>query len=130
MLIDENPWLGGAEAYNHSQISESNSWLNTVTRTLGSAQNVVTLTRTTVAGIYEHNTVIAAERVSDHQSQPSSGVPRQRLRIIRANQIILATGAIEQPLTFANNDRPGVMLASAIRGLANRFAVAAGRRIV
>ena len=67
------------------------------------------------------------ERVADHDpALLSQGVPRHRLWKVRAHQVILATGSIERPIAFANNDRPGVMLASAARGLVERYGVAPG----
>ncbi len=56
----------------------------------------------------------------------AQGAPRHRLWKVRAKQVILATGAIERPIAFANNDRPGIMLASAARGLVERYGVAPG----
>ena len=47
---------------------------------------------------------------------------------MRAREIVLATGAIERPIAFANNDRPGVMLATAVRGYVERYGVAPGQR--
>ena len=55
---------------------------------------------------------------------------RQRLWHIRARRVVLASGAIERPLVFPGNDRPGVMLAGAVESYVNRFAVAPGRRAV
>ncbi|MBM3523120.1 MAG: sarcosine oxidase subunit alpha, partial [Alphaproteobacteria bacterium] len=57
-------------------------------------------------------------------------LPRQRLWLVHAKRVVLATGAIERPLVFGGNDRPGVMLASAARRYVNQFAVAPGRRAV
>ncbi|MDT8328727.1 MAG: glycine cleavage T C-terminal barrel domain-containing protein, partial [Roseovarius sp.] len=56
--------------------------------------------------------------------------PRHRLWRIRAAQIITATGAIERPLSFAGNDIPGVMLASAVRDYAVNYGVSVGDRTV
>ncbi|MCL4766571.1 MAG: sarcosine oxidase subunit alpha family protein [Hyphomicrobiaceae bacterium] len=88
------------------------------------------LPRTTVLGYYDHNVLGAAERVSDHLPAPPPHGVRQRFWTIRAKQVVLATGAIERLIAFPDNDRPGVMLASAARTYARRFAVAAGRRAV
>jgi sarcosine oxidase subunit alpha len=100
-------------------------------RELEADKNVRLLPRTTAFGIYDHGTVALAERVTDHlgTAAPPS-LPRQRLWMVRAREIIIAAGAIERPLVFAGNDRPGVMLASAARTYINRFAVAPGRRAV
>jgi NADPH-dependent 2,4-dienoyl-CoA reductase/sulfur reductase-like enzyme len=60
----------------------------------------------------------------------ANGVPRQRLHILRAGSIVMACGAIERPLVFPGNDRPGVMLAGAVGAYVNRYGVLAGRRAV
>lgn len=89
----------------------------------------VTLRRNTMAtGLYDHGYLIARESLADHD--PNQGIPRQRLWRIRAGRIITATGALERPLSFACNDVPGVMLASAVRDFIADFGVAPGRRIV
>ena len=71
--------------------------------------------RTSVFGVYDGGTYGAVERVTDHLPVPPPHQPRQRLWRIVAKRAILATGAIERPLVFPGNDRPGVMLASAVR---------------
>ena len=93
------------------------------------------LTRTNAFGNYDANYVIALQNRTDHLGAEAvgadlTGVSRQRLWHIRAQQVVVATGAHERPLVFANNDRPGVMLASAVRTYLNRYAVRAGTRVV
>ncbi|MEP4194127.1 MAG: sarcosine oxidase subunit alpha family protein [Aliishimia sp.] len=90
--------------------------------------NVTLRTRTMGAGIYDHGYVTCYERLTDHA--PKSGGPRHRLWRIRAKQTVTATGAIERPLSFAGNDTPGVMLASAIRDYAVNYGVSVGDRTV
>src|SRR5262249_1126268 len=85
--------------------------------------SVRVLTRCAAFGYYDHNYVVAL------QSLPRAPV-RQRLWHIRAGEVVLATGAIERPLVFPNNDRPGVMLAGAAREYLRRYAVLPGRRVV
>jgi sarcosine oxidase subunit alpha len=58
------------------------------------------------------------------------GRPRQRLIRIVAKRAILAAGAIERPLVFGGNDRPGIMLAGAVRTYLNRFGVKPGESAV
>jgi sarcosine oxidase subunit alpha len=84
------------------------------------APAVRVLLRTTAVGLYEQNLVLAAERRADGG----------RLWQIRAREVVLATGAHERPLVFANNDRPGIMLAGAVRTYLNRFAIAPGSHAV
>src|SRR3970282_55323 len=88
------------------------------------------LPRCTAFGYYDHNHLELIERVTDHLETSPPGMPRQRLWKLRARQVVLATGAIERPLVFADNDRPGVMLASAAQTYVNRYAVLPGRRAV
>ncbi|HEX3498849.1 MAG TPA: sarcosine oxidase subunit alpha, partial [Stellaceae bacterium] len=89
------------------------------------------LPRSTVAGYYDHNFVTIIERVTDHLPLAApAGAPRQRLWKVRAREIVLATGAIERPLVFVNNDMPGVMLASAAQSYISRYGVRPGNRAV
>ncbi len=90
--------------------------------------NVRMRLRTMGAGIYDHGYALLYERVTDHTG--ASDGPRHRLWRVRAKRIVVATGAIERPLTFANNDMPGVMLASAVRDYARLWGVLPGKRAV
>ncbi|MEM9706836.1 MAG: FAD-dependent oxidoreductase, partial [Pseudomonadota bacterium] len=131
VLLEENAELGGWLRHVPGEINarSHDEWIQNETSALESAETVQLLTRTTALGLYDDNVVLALERVSDHLAQPGNGAPRQRLWIIRPRQIIIAAGAIERPITFGDNDKPGVMLSSAVRGFAHRYGVAAGRRI-
>jgi sarcosine oxidase subunit alpha len=92
------------------------------------AYDIQILTRTTVFGVYDGGTYGALQRLTDHL--PTAPGPRQRLIKIVAKRSVLATGAIERPLVFGNNDLPGVMLAGAVRTYIERYAVAPGKRAV
>ena len=96
---------------------------------LAAMDNVTVLTRTTAFGYYAQNFVGLVERLSDHLSTPAAEMPRERLWQVRAKKVVLATGAIERHMVFANNDRPGVMLASAARMFLNQYGVAVGRKV-
>jgi methylglutamate dehydrogenase subunit C len=87
------------------------------------------LTRTTASGYWEHDLVTLTQRLAEPGQVPANGVA-QRLWHVRASQVILATGSIERPITFANNDRPGVMLSQAVRSYVQRFGVVPGKRVV
>nr|WP_244635991.1 sarcosine oxidase subunit alpha family protein [Chthonobacter albigriseus] len=95
-----------------------------------SLPNVRVLSRTTAAAAFDHGTFIAVERVADHLPLPQPEMPRQRVWEIVAERTVLATGASERPLVFADNDRPGVMLAGGVSQYVNRHAVSPGRRVV
>ena len=103
-------------------------WVRNAQHALESMSNVTIHARTMAAGIYDHGYVLADEKVADHT--PGDGRPKHRLWRIRAGKIIAATGAIERPLSFAGNDIPGVMLASAVRDFAVNFGVSPGDRTV
>ncbi|MDB5483539.1 MAG: Sarcosine oxidase subunit alpha [Caulobacteraceae bacterium] len=85
------------------------------------------LMRTTAAGFYDHGLVNLVERRVEAGQAPASGVA-QRIWHVRAKRVVLAQGALERPLLFSGNDRPGVMLASAARTYAARYGVRPGRR--
>ena len=85
------------------------------------------LMRTTASGLWDHGFVTCVQRLAEPGQ--AAGLS-QRLWQVRAKRIVLATGAIERPLTFANNDLPGVMTARAVRTYARRWGVLAGQRVV
>ncbi len=103
-------------------------WVGAIEAQLKALADVRVMTRTAVVGAYDGGNYAALERVGDHLAQPISHQPRQRLWNITAKQVIVAAGASERPIVFGGNDRPGIMLGSAVRSYLNRFAVAAGRR--
>jgi sarcosine oxidase subunit alpha len=119
-------WLLGEPA---SHITSA--WLAETLDRLERFEELRILTRTQVAGYYDHNHLTLLERVSDHLGAAAPPhLPRQRLWHVRARQVVLATGSLERPLVFPGNDRPGVMLAGAVRTYINRYAVLPGRRAV
>ncbi|RED48541.1 sarcosine oxidase subunit alpha [Aestuariispira insulae] len=106
-------------------------WVEATLAELRSMEEVTILPRTTVTAYYDHNFLSALERVTDHLGHGNGGdLPRQRFWQIRAKQVVLAQGAIERPMLFGDNDRPGVMLASAVRTYINRFGVLPGKNVV
>ncbi|MCS4505981.1 sarcosine oxidase subunit alpha family protein [Arhodomonas aquaeolei] len=132
ILLEERPWLGGRLCMEREELNGQPAigWVAAAEAELEGMSNVRVLQRTTLTGAYDHTVLSALERVADHLAEPPPGTPRQRLWILRAQRVVLATGAFERPLVFDDNDLPGIMLASAVRGYLNRFAVAPGRRFV
>ena len=104
-------------------------WAAQSTAELGTMPNVRMMSRTTVIGAFDHGTYGAVERVSDHLAVPDAGKPRQILWRIYTQRTLLCTGALERPIAFENNDRPGIMLASAMRSYANRWAVTPDQQV-
>ncbi len=105
-------------------------WVASSLQKLKSLPNVTLLSRTQAFGYYAQNFLGLAERVTDHLAAPPPKAPRERLWKIRAKHVVLATGAIERPLVFPDNDRPGVMLASAARTYLNRYGAKPGHQAV
>ncbi|HET8880621.1 MAG TPA: glycine cleavage T C-terminal barrel domain-containing protein, partial [Solimonas sp.] len=125
-LLDDKPQLGGSLRYEPGSIEgvPAGEWLNAREAEIASLPNLRVLTSTTAFGYYDHNHLLANELLA-----PTPTAPRQRLWKIRAQRVVLATGAIERPLVFPNNDRPGVMLAGAARQYLHRHGVLPGRRV-
>ncbi len=133
ILADEQGEFGGWLLTDDTAIDGEPpaAWLEKTVAELRTMENVTLLPRTTVAAYFDHNFITACERVTDHLGpQTSNAVPRQRFWKIRAKQVVLAQGSIERPMVFADNDRPGVMLANALRTYINRFGVLPAREIV
>ncbi|WP_027488777.1 sarcosine oxidase subunit alpha [Allorhizobium undicola] len=131
-LVDENPTVGGALRHDSGALIDGQNgydWAQATAETLKAMANVTLLTRTTAFGYYNHNFVALAERVTDHLAKPLKGAPRERLWQVRARKVVMATGAIERHMVFANNDRPGIMLASAARTYLNHYGVAVGAKV-
>ncbi|MBR9843732.1 MAG: sarcosine oxidase subunit alpha family protein [Rhodobacteraceae bacterium] len=123
ILADEDFQFGGRLLAESHLLDESPApeWVAKTEEELRSFPNVRILPRTTVFGVYDHGIYGAVERVSDHLADPGDQV-RQTLWRITAKRAILAAGATERHIPFANNDRPGVMLAGAMRAYVNRWA--------
>jgi len=92
--------------------------------------DVTLLARTTAFGYYDGNLVAAIERLTDHLAEAPAHLPRQRLWMIRAKAVVLATGAIERGIAYSNNDLPGTFLAGAASTYTERYAVRLGTRAV
>ncbi len=130
ILADEDFVLGGrlnSETFVVDGQAGSD-WAAQALAELASLPNVRIMARTTVWGAYDHGVFGALERCTDHLAQ-SAGKPRQILWRVTAKRSILAAGATERPIAFGNNDRPGIMLAGAVRAYVNRFGVAPGKRV-
>jgi heterotetrameric sarcosine oxidase alpha subunit len=132
IVADEDWLLGGRLLAERHEIDglPGHQWARTAVSELASMPNVIVLNRTLVFGAYDGREYGALEHVSDHIPAAAPGRPRQRLWKIVARRAILATGAIERPLVFGGNDRPGVMTASAVAAYINRFAALPGKRAV
>ena len=128
ILVDEDFIMGGQLLSNEIEINGSSSlqWIEQTLSELSNSSNVRIMTRTSVYGVYDHGIYGALETVTDEIDRPGA---RQILWRIYANKSVLASGATERPIAFPNNDRPGVMLASAVQAYNKRFNVKCGDNI-
>jgi sarcosine oxidase subunit alpha len=130
ILCEEDFLFGGrlnSETYEVGGMPGAD-WAASKIKELRAMDNVRVMSRTTVTGAYDGGTYSAVERVSHHVSNPA-GAPHDTFWRIVAGGCIYAAGAMERPIAFQNNDRPGVMMASAVRGYLNRYGVAVGERV-
>jgi sarcosine oxidase, subunit alpha len=135
ILLDEQNELGGWLLSAPETViggKAASEWLADTLGELRSLPNVKIMTRTGAFALHDMNMIQAAEQIEDHlrPSARNAGKPRQRLHRIRADRVVLATGAIERPLVFGNNDLPGILTAAAITTYLNRYAVAVGKRVL
>ncbi|WEJ37153.1 sarcosine oxidase subunit alpha [Sinorhizobium prairiense] len=129
ILVDEGSLPGGSLLSDTATIGgkAAADFARDASDELRSMPNVRVLMRTTAFGWYDGNVFGAVERVQKHVREPASHLPVERLWRIVAGKALLATGAEERPLVFGGNDRPGVMMAGAMRAYLNRYGVAPGR---
>ena len=132
ILIDDKNTLGGSTIFQNNENFKINDeiskdWLFKEIEELKKLKNLTIKTRTSVAAYHSYNYLLAKENLTDHLSKnnKTSNI-RQRLWKIRSNKVIIASGAIERPLVFNNNDRPGIILASSVNKYLNFYGVICG----
>ena len=134
VLIDDKNNLGGTTLFQQNECfkinkSYSNEWLKKEIESLNSFENLTIKTRTTLAAYHSYNYLLARENLTDHLSlNEKKNKIRQRLWKIRAKKVIIATGAMERPLIFNNNDRPGIILSSSIKKYIDYYGVKCGHK--
>ncbi|WP_107495125.1 sarcosine oxidase subunit alpha family protein [Thalassobius sp. I31.1] len=131
ILADEDARFGGRLLLEDEEIDgkPGHIWASEVTAELEGMDNVRLMTRTTVTGVFDQGTYGALERVGQHLADPADDLPRECFWRIVAKRAVLAAGALERSVAFANNDRPGIMMAGAVRGYLNRYGVATGQKV-
>jgi sarcosine oxidase subunit alpha len=133
MLCDEQAEFGGSllgDAAARIDGDLGAAWVERALASLRLNTRVTLLARTTAFGYFPHNLIGLNERLTDHLAHPGPRQPRERLWQVRARAVVLATGAIERPLVFPGNDRPGILLAGAGQTYLNRYGVRVGNRVV
>ena len=132
ILADEQSEFGGLTLASLAKIGRKSAvdWIESAVAELKALPEVTLLPRSTVFGYHDQNFLTINQRLTDHLALNERKGGREKLWQVRARQVVLATGASERPLTFANNDRPGIMLASAVSTYTNRYAVKPGDNAV
>tara|TARA_Y100000590_G_scaffold404607_1_gene492271 strand:- start:3653 stop:6658 length:3006 start_codon:yes stop_codon:yes gene_type:complete len=136
LVVDERAHFGGNLAFSNEEFSRINhtsplKWIDDTMKELNESKNVKILNRTSVASYHNYNYLIMMQNLTDHLSNNErENKIRQRLWKVRANKVILATGSIERPMVFDCNDRPGIMLSSAVRKYTNYYGVKCGNNVV
>jgi heterotetrameric sarcosine oxidase alpha subunit len=125
ILVEQDFTLGGGLLSN-AATGPGADWLRDIESQLEALPNIRILRRTTGFGAYDGNVWGLVERIPP----TAAALPRQRYWLVRTKAATLATGALERPLVFAGNDKPGVMMAGAVRQYLNRYAVLCGQTIV
>ena len=136
LLVEEKNELGGSTIFQNSEVykienQKSSKWLKNQIAELKKLDNLEIKTRTSVAAFHDCNFLLARENLTDHLSKSEKkNKVRQRLLKIRAKKVIVATGSLERPLIFNNNDRPGIMLSTAVKKYADYYGVISGKNTV
>ena len=132
ILVDEQAEFGGLTLNSHARIDgrPATQWIERAVTELKGMKEVKLLNRSTAYGYHDYNFLTVNQRLTDHLPIAERLTGREKIWQIRAHQVVLATGAAERPLVFPNNDRPGILLASAVSTYINRYAVKPGQRVV
>ncbi|MGY1736826.1 2Fe-2S iron-sulfur cluster-binding protein [Geodermatophilus sp. SYSU D00684] len=132
-LVDEQSEAGGSLLSGTDRLDDAPApdWVAEAVAELAAHPEVRHLQRTTAFGSYDDGFVLALERRTDHLGTAAPRhLSRQRVWRFRARRVVVATGAHERPVVFADNDRPGTMLAGAARTFLHRYGVLPGREAV
>ncbi len=131
IVVDEKEHIGGYALTDTSEIEGkiSAQWVQDTVAELEAMKNVSILSRTVAFGLYD-DSVGCVEKISDHYLNTDTHTVRQRMHHITAEKTILATGAIERPLVFANNDLPNVMQCESLDTYIRQYGVCSGNNIV
>ena len=130
ILCDEGFACGGRLASEEEEVDfqPGHAWAHAMAAELATLPNVRLMPRTTVTGAYDGGTFGALERVAHHLADPGDA-PVECFWRIAAKRTVLCAGAMERHIAFRDNDRPGVMMAGALRSYLNRWGVVPGQRV-
>ena len=128
IVVDAQSEVGGCLLWREDEIDglPGAAWAAATTSALMRDWGVRVMTRTTAVGVFDHGHIVLLER----DPATPAGIAPYRLWKLRARRVVLASGAIERPLVFPDNDRPGVMSAAAVTEYLRRYAVRPGEHAV
>ncbi|MCF6445131.1 sarcosine oxidase subunit alpha family protein [Nereida sp. MMG025] len=131
ILADETPQMGGRLLAETHEVGGKacHAWAADMVAELQGMDNVRLMTRTTVTGAYDQGTFGALEKVGHHIADRDDDLPLECFWRITAKRAVMCSGALERPIAFPMNDRPGIMTAGAVRTYLNRYGVAAGKKV-
>ena len=135
LLIEQENEIGGeilTTLGENTKINNTliNEWKNNVINNLKNFSNVKIVSNTTCFAYFHYNLLLAIQDLEPEKGLTKTHEIRQRIWKIRSKKVVLATGAIERPIIFNNNDRPGIMLSNSARKYLNKFGVAVGKNLV
>ena len=135
LLIEQENELGGEILSTNERNSKINNipindWKDNIYNKLKNYSNVKIVSNTTCFAYLHYNLLLAIQDLEPEKGLNKTHNVRQRIWKIRSKQVVLATGSIERPIIFNNNDRPGIMLANSARKYLNKYGVAVGKNLV
>jgi len=126
ILLEARPWLGGCFDYRVSPYDAEKALYQRARELAARVEataNIRVFKHAANLGVY--NNLVTAFQVG-----PEGGTFDERYIEIRATSVVVATGCIERPLLFENNERPGIMQIGCAHRLARTYGVPPGRRAV
>ena len=135
LLVEQENETGGSILATNNNDSKINgdsqiNWKNKILNELNNSEYVKIITSTTLFAYMHYNYLLGIQDLDPKRGINKKNSIRQVLWKIRAKKVVLATGSIERPLTFNNNDRPGIMLAASVSKYLNGYGIKLGKKII
>lgn len=127
ILLEARPWLGGFFEYRSFKYKDGQTLhekARELAKKVGAHENIRLFTHTSCVGTYNNNLITA------FQVGKPADVFSERYIEIRAKSVVVATGCIERPLLFDNNERPGVMQIGCALRMAKTYGQLPGKNAV
>ncbi len=135
LIVEQENQTGGSilssNNYDNKISGKSQTeWKNQILEELSKLNNVKIIINTALFAYMHYNYLLAIQDLQPNKGTDKANSIRQVVWKIRARKVILATGSIERPLIFPNNDRPGIMLSNSVSKYLNGYGVNLGKKIV